>query len=29
MTQVTDTAISTAEHDAADIDGTVDMPDSG
>jgi MFS family permease len=29
MTQATDTAISTAEHDAANIDGTVDMPDSG
>jgi MFS family permease len=29
MTQVTDTAINTAEHDAANIDGTVDMPDSG
>jgi MFS family permease len=29
MTQITDSAISIAEHDAADIDGTVDMPDSG
>jgi MFS family permease len=29
MTQVTDTAISSAEHDTANIDGTVDMPDSG
>jgi predicted MFS family arabinose efflux permease len=29
MTQVTDTAISIAEHDAATIDGTADMPDSG
>jgi MFS family permease len=29
MTQVTDTVISIAEHDAANIDGTVDMPDSG
>jgi MFS family permease len=29
MTQVTDTAISIAEHDAANIDGSVDMPDSG
>ena len=29
MTQVTDTAISIAEHDAANIDGTVDMTDAG
>jgi MFS family permease len=29
MTQVTDTAISIAEHDAANIDGPVDMPESG
>jgi MFS family permease len=29
MTQVTDTAISTAEHEAANIDGTLHMPDSG
>ena len=29
MTQITDSAISIAEHDAVDIDGTVDMPDSG
>jgi hypothetical protein len=29
MTLVTDTAISTAEHEAANIDGTVDMPDCG
>ena len=29
MTQVTDTAISIAERDAADIDDTADMPDSG
>ena len=28
MTQVTDAAISSAEHDAVDIDGTVDTPDS-
>jgi MFS family permease len=29
MAQVTDTAISTAEHDTADIDGTADIPDNG
>jgi MFS family permease len=29
MTQVTDTAISIAEHDAATIDGTVGLPESG
>jgi hypothetical protein len=29
MPQVTDTAINAAEHDAANIDGTVDMPDGG
>jgi MFS family permease len=29
MTQITDTAISIAEHDAANIDGPVDMPNSG
>jgi MFS family permease len=29
MTQVTDTAIRTAEHDAANIDGTVDLPERG
>ena len=29
MTQITDTAISTAEYDAANIEATVDMPDSG
>jgi MFS family permease len=29
MTQVTDTAISTAEHDTASVEGTVDRPDSG
>ena len=29
MTQVTDTAISIAEHDAANVDGTAGMPDSG
>jgi MFS family permease len=29
MTQITDTAISIAEHDAANIDGPVDMPNTG
>jgi hypothetical protein len=29
MAQVTDTAISTAEHDTANIDGTVDIPENG
>jgi MFS family permease len=29
MPQLTDTAISTAEHDSANVEGTVDMPDSG
>jgi MFS family permease len=29
MTQVTDTAISTAEHESANIDGAVDVPSSG
>jgi len=29
MTRVTDTAIGIAEHDAVNIDGTVDTPDSG
>jgi hypothetical protein len=29
MTRVTATAIGTAEHDTANIDTTVDMPDSG
>jgi hypothetical protein len=28
MAQVTDTAISTAEHDTANIDGTGNMPDN-
>jgi len=26
MTQITDTAISTAEHESANIDGTMDIP---